>query len=113
VRDVLVDEEETRPLPFIGSMTMANGFEAVLDSIRQTLGIDLAEFRAQRSPELGFTLLRSKAKATGVFVLLMGNLGSHHTAIDVEAFRGFALADTIALFTVVADAARTSRFNSE
>jgi Zn-dependent peptidase ImmA (M78 family) len=33
----------------------------------------------------------------------MGNLGSHHTAIDVEAFRGFALADTIAPFVVIND----------
>jgi transcriptional regulator with XRE-family HTH domain len=70
VRDVLVDEEETRPLPFVGSMTMADGIEAVLDSIRRTLGIDLAEFRSQRSPELAFALLRSRAEAAGVFVLL-------------------------------------------
>jgi Zn-dependent peptidase ImmA (M78 family) len=33
----------------------------------------------------------------------MGNLGSHHTAIDVEAFRGFALADDIAPFVVLND----------
>jgi Zn-dependent peptidase ImmA (M78 family) len=103
VRDVLIDEEETRPLPFVGSMTMVDGVEAVLNSIRRTLGIDLAEFRAQKSPELAFTLLRSRAEAAGVFVLLIGNLGSHHTAIDVEAFRGFALADTIAPFIVIND----------
>ncbi len=33
----------------------------------------------------------------------MGNLGSHHTAIDVEAFRGFALADDVAPFIVLND----------
>jgi Zn-dependent peptidase ImmA (M78 family) len=103
VRDVLMDEEETRPLPFIGSMTMADGVETVVDSIRRTLAVDLAEFRAQKSPELAFALLRSRAEAAGVFVLLIGNLGSHHTAIDVEAFRGFALADTIAPFIVIND----------
>ncbi len=31
VRDVLMDEEETRPLPFIGSMTMADGVETVVE----------------------------------------------------------------------------------
>jgi Zn-dependent peptidase ImmA (M78 family)/transcriptional regulator with XRE-family HTH domain len=103
VRDVLVDEDETRPLPFVGSMTMANGVDAVVDSIRRTLGIELAEFRSQRSPELAFTLLRARTEAVGVFVLLIGNLGSHHTSIDVEAFRGFALADTIAPFIVIND----------
>src|SRR5262249_55949934 len=33
----------------------------------------------------------------------IGNLGSHHTAIPVEAFRGFALADSYAPFIVIND----------
>jgi Zn-dependent peptidase ImmA (M78 family)/transcriptional regulator with XRE-family HTH domain len=103
VRDVLLDDEEAEPLPFIGSMTMRNGVGEVLASIRQTVGLDLAEFRAQSSPETAFALLRSKVEAAGIFVLLMGNLGSHHTSIDVQAFRGFALADSIAPFVVLND----------
>ena len=103
VRDILADDDETEPLTFIGSMTMRDGVGAVLASIRQVIRIDLTEFRAQASPESAFALLRSRAEAAGVFVLLMGNLGSHHTAIEVEAFRGFALADTIAPFVVVND----------
>jgi Zn-dependent peptidase ImmA (M78 family) len=63
----------------------------------------LSEFRAQASPESAFALLRSRTEAAGVFVLLMGNLGSHHSAIDVEAFRGFALADDVAPFVVLND----------
>jgi hypothetical protein len=102
-RDILVDDEDTQPLPFIGSMRMGRGVGAVLASIRQVLRLDLAEFRAQFSPESGFALLRSRIEAAGIFVLLMGNLGSHHTAIDVEAFRGFALADDIAPFVVLND----------
>jgi Zn-dependent peptidase ImmA (M78 family)/transcriptional regulator with XRE-family HTH domain len=103
VRAVLVDDEEAKPLPFIGSMTMGDGVGAVLASIRQKLRIDLPEFRAQASPESAFALLRSRVEAAGVFVLLMGNLGSHHSAIDVEAFRGFALADDVAPFVVLND----------
>jgi Zn-dependent peptidase ImmA (M78 family)/transcriptional regulator with XRE-family HTH domain len=103
VRAVLVDEEEAKPLPFIGSMNMGDGVGAVLASIRQIIRIDLSEFRAQASPESAFALLRSRVEAAGVFVLLMGNLGSHHSAIDVEAFRGFALADDVAPFVVVND----------
>src|SRR3546814_16138482 len=37
------------------------------------------------------------------YVLLIGNLGSHHSAIDIDAFRGFALADPIAPFVVIND----------
>jgi Zn-dependent peptidase ImmA (M78 family)/transcriptional regulator with XRE-family HTH domain len=103
VREVLVNEEEARPLSFIGSMEMNEGIGAVLASIRQTIRLDLAEFRAQATPESAFALLRSRVEAAGVFVLLAGNLGSHHTAIDVAAFRGFALADAIAPFIVVND----------
>jgi Zn-dependent peptidase ImmA (M78 family)/transcriptional regulator with XRE-family HTH domain len=103
VRAVLVDDEEAKPLPFVGSMTMGDGVGAVLASIRQKIRIDLSEFRAQASPESAFALLRSRVEAAGVFVLLMGNLGSHHSSIDVEAFRGFALADDVAPFVVLND----------
>jgi Zn-dependent peptidase ImmA (M78 family) len=103
VRAVLVDDEEATPLSFIGSMKMSDGVGAVLASIRQTIQIDLTEFRAQASPESAFALLRSRVERVGIFVLLMGNLGSHHSAIDVEAFRGFALADDVAPFIVIND----------
>lgn len=103
VRAVLVDEDESKPLKFVGSMSRDDGIGAVLASIKQTLNFDLAEFRAQGSAESGFAMLRSRVEAAGVFVLLIGNLGSHHSAIDVEAFRGFALADSIAPFIVVND----------
>jgi Zn-dependent peptidase ImmA (M78 family)/transcriptional regulator with XRE-family HTH domain len=103
VRSILVDEEEAKPVSFIGSLRMADGVGAVLAAMRQRIGLDLADFRLQSSPESAFALLRSKVEAAGVFVLLIGNLGSHHTAIGVEVFRGFALADPIAPFIVIND----------
>jgi Zn-dependent peptidase ImmA (M78 family) len=103
VRSILEDDEDTRPIEFIGSIAMPRGVESVLLSIRQTLRLDLSEFRAQRTAEGAFSYLRTKAEAAGVFVLLVGNLGSHHTDISVEAFRGFALADKIAPFVVIND----------
>ncbi len=103
VRAVQVEEEEAEPLPFIGSMSRDDGIGPVLASIRQVLGLDLAAFRAQGSADAGFALLRNRVEAAGIYVLLIGNLGSHHSAIDVDAFRGFALADSIAPFVVVND----------
>ena len=44
----------------------------------------------------------------GVFVLLIGNLGSHHTNIDERVFRGFAIADEIAPFIVINDQNETA-----
>lgn len=103
VRELMLDDEETLPLPFVASKTARDGVKAVVASIRETLGVSLAEYRSQATPEAGFTLLRSKAEVAGIFVLLIGNLGSHHTAIDAEAFRGFALADDVAPFVVIND----------
>lgn len=103
VRTVQVEEEEAKPLTFIGSMSCNDGVGPVLASIRHELGLDLAAFRAQGSADAGFALLRSRVEAAGIYVLLIGNLGSHHSAIDVDAFRGFALADPIAPFVVIND----------
>lgn len=103
VRAVLVNEEEAQPLAFVGSMSRNDGVGPVLASIRKTLGLDLAAFRAQGSAEAGFSMLRRQVEMAGVYVLLIGNLGSHHSAIDVDAFRGFALADPIAPFVVIND----------
>jgi hypothetical protein len=60
------------------------------------LQFDLRVFRAQRTAEDAFKYLRTQVERTGVFVLLIGNLGSHHSNVSVEVFRGFALADDVA-----------------
>ena len=103
VRALLEDEEEAEPLSFVGSASMADGTAAVLASIRNTLPITLDAFRLAHSPEDAFAKLRASAEAAGNFVLLIGNLGSHHTAIDPQTFRGFALADKVAPFAVIND----------
>lgn len=103
VRSALEDDADVESLDFVGSMEMASGVSAIQESIRSTIGVSLAEFRAEQSPELAFALLRSKVEAVGVFVLLMSNLGSYHTSIDLEAYRGFTLADDIAPFIVIND----------
>jgi Zn-dependent peptidase ImmA (M78 family) len=101
VRALLAEEDETVPLPFVGSMKVRDGVAAVARSISTTLALDLREYRDRRSG--GFPYLRAKAEKTGVFVLLIGNLGSYHTNLDVEIFRGFALADPIAPFVIIND----------
>jgi len=103
VRAMLEDEEDTETLPFVGSMKISQGKPAVLSSIQKTLQFDRNEFHTQPSTSEAFKLLRNRVESTGIFVLLIGNLGSYHTAIDLETFRGFALADNIAPFVVIND----------
>jgi Zn-dependent peptidase ImmA (M78 family) len=105
IRAILEDEDEASRLPFVGSMAMKDGSDAVLQSIKKTLDLDRDRYRSRQAGRAsgGFSYLRQQAEHAGIFVLLMGNLGSHHTNIDVEMFRGFALADDIAPFIVIND----------
>jgi Zn-dependent peptidase ImmA (M78 family)/DNA-binding XRE family transcriptional regulator len=103
VRTILEDDQDVQPLTFVGSASMNDGVSALAASIEQMLGITRAQYRAQKDVDSAFKLLRERAESAGVFVLLIGNLGSHHSAIPVEAFRGFAVADRVAPFVVIND----------
>lgn len=103
VKSILEDEDDSRPVSFVGSASMKDGVEAISKAIQSTLGIDRKEFRKQRGSANAFTFLRNKVEEAGIFVLLIGNLGSHHSTISVEAFRGFAIADPVAPFIVIND----------
>ena len=103
VRSIVEEEEDGQALPFIGSCSMKDMVSGVLASISEVLRISLDDYRAQKTAEDAFAYLREKAEAVGIFVLLIGNLGTHHSAISVESFRGFAIADSIAPFIVVND----------
>lgn len=103
VRSVLEEDDDTRSLAFVGSARMDQGVAALAASMEQLLGLTRVQYRSQPNAESAFSLLRQRVEAAGVFVLLIGNLGSHHSAIPVEAFRGFAIADPIAPFIVIND----------
>lgn len=102
VREILEDED-AQPLPFVGSKDQRDGVQSVVDHIIETLRFDLQRFRSAQNIDAAFSYLREQAEKAGVFVLLIGDLGSHHTELDTEAFRGFAIADQIAPFVVIND----------
>jgi Zn-dependent peptidase ImmA (M78 family) len=99
----LLEEMEPQPVNFISSASMNDPTDDLANRITERLQFSLADFRRQATVELAFGYLREKIEATGVYVLLLGNLGSHHTNIPVDIFRGFAIADPIAPFIVVND----------
>lgn len=103
VRDTLIDEDEGIHIEFIGKNTVDQGIERIVQTIREILEINLIDYRSQPSYEEAFKILRQQAEVAGIFVLLKGNLGSHHTNIGVNVFRGFALSDDIAPFIVIND----------
>lgn len=99
----LLEEPEPQPVDFIGAASMNDATDDLARRIAERLQFSLADFRRQQTVEAAFSYLREKIEAAGVFVLLLGNLGSHHTNIPVDIFRGFAIADPIAPFIVIND----------
>ena len=105
VRSILEDDVDVRPLPFVGSMPLTLPIRDAAQVVRQTLGFPVTGdlWNKQDSPDQLFSILRARVEQIGVFVLLAGNLGSHHTNISEKIFRGFALADEFAPFIVIID----------
>ena len=104
VRAALEAEDEAEPLPFVGALSRSMAAGTDLKSLRnvlrrrvdaarwsqraagalgEILGHDLnaTTYYAQPSADQAFTLLRTRTERAGVFVLLKGDLGSHHTAM--------------------------------
>ncbi|MBI3208791.1 MAG: ImmA/IrrE family metallo-endopeptidase [Candidatus Solibacter usitatus] len=99
----LQEDLEAGPVPFIGSVSMDIPVEELAERIVRNLNFGVEEFHQARTIESAFFYLRSKIEEAGVFVLLAGNLGSHHTNIPADTFRGFAIADPVAPFILVND----------
>ena len=103
VRALLEDDEDTESPAFVGSHVMEDGPDAVLESLKNLLDVDLAAYRAQPDATDAFALLRGSAERAGIFVLIKGDVGNYHTSIDLSGFRGFSVADDVAPFVVIND----------
>ncbi|KVD85137.1 peptidase [Burkholderia stagnalis] len=103
VRSILEDTDEAEPLNFVGSITLAQPVDYAAKVICKRLSFDLNEFRCKKTVEESFNYIRGLTEKLGVFVLLIGSLGTHHTALSTDVFRGFALAEKVAPFIVVND----------
>lgn len=101
LRAALEEEDEAVTLPYVGSAKVENGVAKVADNIRRILDFHLTDFRNQTSAKEAFAFLRRLVESAGVFVLLIGDLGSWHTEIDSTIFRGFALADPVTPFIII------------
>ncbi|MGE4407058.1 ImmA/IrrE family metallo-endopeptidase [Pseudomonas sp.] len=103
IKSLLLDIDEASAKPFVGSLTLDVPTKGAAAFVGELLDLSLETFRRYRRPEEAFSYLRKCVEGLGVYVLLIGNLGSHHTDIPVEAFRGFALADSVAPVIVIND----------
>lgn len=99
----LLEEQDTEPLPFVGSMDRSMDVDFIANDIVRRLGFKLKQYRRRPSqPAEAFKYLRTCAEAAGIYVLAISDLGHPQTnTIPVSVFRGFALVDEIAPYIVV------------
>jgi Zn-dependent peptidase ImmA (M78 family) len=103
LRDLLEDTDQATSRTFVGSATIAQGARAVASIIREEMNITIDQQLRCKDADALFSLLRMSAEERGVYVLLLGNAGSWHSAMGEDVFRGFALADDIAPMIVIND----------
>ncbi len=102
-KEALIDEDEGFEVEFIGKCKVNQGIDHISQVIKEALKLNIEEYRSHQTYDDAFKYLRNRAEGAGIFVLLQGNLGSHHTNISVDAFRGFALSDNVAPFIIIND----------
>lgn len=105
VKSILEDDEDSQSLPFVGALSHDTSVDKAVGYLNSFFEVREKETPGQRfaTADALFNALRRKLESEGVFVLLLGNLGSHHTTISETAFRGFAIADSIAPFIIIND----------
>ena len=97
----LADDEGISPLPFVGSCLPSSGVDALVKAIRKELAVSFEDQRKQKNEDALFIYLRNMAHNAGIYVVLLGDVGSHHSKIEPEEFRGIAVADPTAPLIVI------------
>ncbi len=101
------------PLAFVGSVSVQVAPERVAEAMRQALSLSIPERQQLPTWTDALRQLIGKAEDAGVLVMASSILGSNiHRKLDVEEFRGFALADDLAplVFINAADSKAAQMF---
>lgn len=101
VKTVLEDDEDVAKPKFEGKLSLDDAVPVAVEKLRDAIGIPGGDWRRRLTFDEAFKHLRTCLERAGAFVMLAGDLGSHHTAISERVFRGFALVDPVAPFVVI------------
>ena len=91
------EQNSVKNLGFVGHFRVSSGIDRVAEDIKKRLYIDPVLRRDCRDWAAYLALLSQNAQSAGVLVMRSGIVGSDTTRpLDVDEFRGFALADAVA-----------------
>jgi len=86
-----------KPLPFVGSVSLASDTVEVARNIRQALGFSLEERRKVPTWTEALRRFIQQADSFGIMVMVSGIVGNNtRRPLDPLEFRGFALSDALA-----------------
>jgi len=97
----IIRDEGAKPLAFVGSVNAEYSPKDIAQSIREVLDFPFSDQEKIRQKDQLFNILRSKAEDAGTFVLRKADLGSHHSNISVDEFRGLTISDEYAPLIIV------------
>lgn len=101
IREILVEQGE-EPLAFIGKFTPQDDIEAVVQNIRDTLGLENKWAAQLPNWERALQHLAEKTEEAGIFIIFNSVVDNNtHRPIAVEECRGFVMCDEIAPFMFV------------
>ncbi len=104
IRDLFEDDPDRQSVSIVGSASIREGVPAFVVKIARVLDFDPTDHSKRRgNADDLFRTLRTAAEMAGIFIIVAGDLGSHHSAVSTEVFRGFALSDNLAPFVVIND----------
>ena len=89
-----LEDEETAHSSLVGLFAGSTNKQEIVQFLRENL--DDESTPQQYKHRNDFDRLRERIHNLGVFVLLQGNLGTYHTEMYSDEFRGFAIADSVA-----------------
>jgi len=87
----------TGPVAFVGSASVTSPVPEVATAIAQAIGFHIDERRQMSNWSAALGCFISQVEQAGILVMVSGVVGSNtHRPLNVEEFRGFALADPLA-----------------
>jgi len=97
----IAESERMEKKDYVGSVNISTPIPDVVDKLNELLAWNNNIRRKFRTPRDLFDALRDSALRIGIFVVIKGDLGSHHSRVSKEEFRGICLADDVVPLIVI------------
>lgn len=94
-------ENNKKTKRFVGSVTPDTAIVDFVNIVREQINFSFEEQKTLKKKDDIFKVVRSCIERLGIFVVQIGDLGSHHTSIPTAEFRGIAISDKYAPLIVV------------